>query len=220
MTRNQKLLEHQFQNNEEFRTQLDRVGTPFSHEHKTDLKLSDLFVYPDLRITDFAGKSDKVVRSAHVLRYVADSPRSRIYGAPTSGRTSLAKTLYRDLLEKKKIVPVLMNGEDFSNVTYESVVGVITRHFKRQYSDKLYARFSQLENEERIFIIDDWQNFALNDEGEQLVLEAFERYGDECCSSLMKPKCSDKCTNLRGQRYLRSSLLLKSSSFSTYCEAN
>ena len=176
-TRNQKLLEHNFQNSEEFRLQLDRIGTPFSHEHKTDLKLSDLFVYPDLRITDFAGKSDKVVRSAQVLQYVTDSPRFRIYGAPTSGRTSLAKTLYRDLLEKKKIVPVLIDGGDFSNITYESVVGVITRNFKRQYSDKLYTRFSQLENDERIFIVDDWQNFALNDEGEQLVLEALERYG-------------------------------------------
>jgi hypothetical protein len=176
-TRNQKLLEHQFQNNDEFRIELDRLGTPFSHDQKTDLKLSDLFVYPDLRITDFSGKSDKSVRSAHVLGYVVDTPKLRIYGAPTSGRTSLAKTLYRDLLEQKKIVPVLINGSEFGKVTYESVVAVISRNFKKQYSDKLYTRFSQLEKEERIFIIDDWHNLDFNDDGEQRVLEAFEQYG-------------------------------------------
>jgi hypothetical protein len=51
--RNQKLLEHQFQNNDEYRAFLDDIGTPFTHNEKTDLKLSDLFVYPDLRVSGF-----------------------------------------------------------------------------------------------------------------------------------------------------------------------
>jgi hypothetical protein len=117
------------------------------------------------------------VRSSKVLQHVVDTPMLRISGPPLSGRTSLAKTLYRELLDRRQIVPVLINGSDFRNTTYDSVVGVISRNFKKQYSDKLYTRFSQLQDDERIFIIDDWQHFPLNFEAKQLVLDAFKKYG-------------------------------------------
>ncbi len=178
-TRNQNLLEHQFLNNPEFRQELDDIGTPFTHTEKTELKLSDLFVYPDLRAIENSpsARTPQIVRGHKVLQFVVDNPKLRISGPTKSGRTSLAKVLYKDLLEQKKIVPVLISGSDFKGTTYESVVGVITRNFKRQYSDKLYSRFSQLLNNDRICIIDDWQQFSLNFAAKEAVLSALLKYG-------------------------------------------
>jgi hypothetical protein len=106
-TRNQALLEHQFINNADFKAYLDDIGTPFSHPVKTQLALSDLFVYPDLKVTTLTGRAgaEAVVMSADVLDHVTGKERLSIAGAPTSGKTSLAKTLYVDLLQRKKLVP-------------------------------------------------------------------------------------------------------------------
>lgn len=177
--RSQNLLEHHFQNNEVFRRELDDVGTPFTHKEKADLRLSDLFVYPDLRLLEggSGSRTEKLIRSGKVLQYVAESTRLKISGGPKSGKTSLAKMLYRDLLEQKRIVPVLMSGEDFKGTSYEAVTGAVARVFKRQYSDRLYGRFSQLAESDRVFIVDDWHRFTLNGAARDLVIKALAAFG-------------------------------------------
>jgi hypothetical protein len=173
-TRNQALLEHQFLNNPEFAAYLDDVGTPFSHPVKTQLRLSDLYCYPDLRIATVTpkGSGEVIVVSKEVLDYVTAKPRLCIAGPSTSGKTSLAKTLYGDFLRRKQLVPILLQAEDIRGAGPAQVQSSVNRAFERQYAKRLLEKFNQLDSQSRVAIIDDWHAVSnLNARGRALVLE-------------------------------------------------
>ena len=172
-TRNQALLEHQFVNNSEFSVQLDDVGMPFSHPIKEQLTLGDIFVYPDLRVTTVTGDRDSevVVTSTAVLDYVVGKRRLNIAGAPTSGKTSLAKILYTDMLRKRSLVPVLLSGDQLRGSSAEYVQSAVDKAFEQQYTRRLLNRFKQLDPESKVVIVDDWHKAKLNAKGKGLVVE-------------------------------------------------
>ncbi|MGA9471556.1 MAG: metallophosphoesterase [Terriglobales bacterium] len=175
--RNQALLEHQFLNNKDFKEYLDEIGTPFSHPFKTRLSLSDLFVYPDLKVTSMPGQSggEVVVMSNDVVDYVVRKRRVSIAGAQTSGKTSVAKSLYNDLLQRKKLVPVLLQGSDIRGTSPSQVLPAVQRAFEQQYSKKLLDRFNQLDPESKVVIIDDWHKARLNANGRSLVIKSLDK---------------------------------------------
>ena len=172
--RNQSLLEHQFVNNQEFKKQLDDIGTPFTHPVKVELTLSDVFVYPDLKVSSVAPKAGRetVVMSAEVLEYVSGNPLVSIAGAPTSGKTSLGKMLYMDMQQRKKLVPIFLTQDDIRGSSSSQVHAAIERAFERQYSKRMLNRFMQLEPEAKVVIFDDWHKMKLNSKGKALVVEA------------------------------------------------
>lgn len=176
-TRNQALLEHQFVNNDEFKAELDDIGTPFSHPIKTQLMLSDLFVYPDLKVTTFRAKAgpEVVMRGPDVLDYVAGKRSLCIAGAPTSGKTSLGKMLYRDLQLRKKLVPVLLQPHDIRGTDASRVRAAVARAFEEQYSKRLLDRFNQLEPESKVVIVDDWHRVRFGAKGKAQVVEGLDR---------------------------------------------
>lgn len=176
-TRNQALLEHQFINNDSFKTELDDIGTPFSHQFKTQLSLSDLFVYPDLKVTTVKAKagSETVIRSAEAFEYVASKHRICIAGAPTSGKTSLAKVLYSDLQLRKKLVPLLLTPGDIRGASPSQVHAAIERAFERQYPKRMLDRFNQLDADAKVLIVDDWHKVSLSSRAKTEVLDTLER---------------------------------------------
>jgi hypothetical protein len=179
-TRNQAILEHQFVNNTTFREYLDDIGTPFSHPVKTRLTLSDLFVYPDLKVTTVKTKTgqESAVMSADVLDYVFGKRRLSIGGPPTSGKTSLAKTLYADLLQRKKLVPVLLQYDEIRGTAASQVKSAVERAFERQYSKGLLERFNQLDPQSKVVILDDWHKMKFSAKGKALILDALDKMFD------------------------------------------
>ena len=175
--RNQALLEHQFLNSKDFKEYLDDIGTPFSHPMKTHLSLSDLFIYPDLKVTSIPGRTggEVVVLSNDVLDYVIGKRRLSIGGAQTSGKTSLAKSLYGDLLQRKKLVPVLLHGSDIRGASPTQVQSAVHKAFERQYSKRLLDRFNQLDPESKVVIVDDWHKAKFNAGGRALIVKALDK---------------------------------------------
>ena len=177
-TRNQALLEHRFINEESFKKILEDVGTPFSHPVKTDLRLRDLFIYPDLRVLKLGSMSEKaerVVNSADVLAYAHEKKKVIIAGQPTSGKTSLAKILYEDFQHVRKLVPVLLSVSDLRGADPSHVAAAVAKAFERQYSRSLLERFTQLDPDSKIAVVDDWHKIKFNLKGRRCIVTALEK---------------------------------------------
>jgi len=177
-TRNQNLLEHRFVNNQSFKKSLEDVGTPFSHPVKSELRLRDVFVYPDLQVVGFRSRpnnSSKIVYSQNVLNYIHERKMAVLAGPPTSGKTSLAKALYEDLQQKKDLVPLLLNANDFKGADGAHVLAAVARAFDRQYSSSLAERYGQLEPGSKVVIVDDWHRLRFNPTGRGRIVATLQK---------------------------------------------
>src|SRR5208283_2661195 len=99
---------------EAFSEALDDPGANFTHPRTKTLKLSDVFVYPDLTVRDLERDKERDIKSGNVADFAVTEPRLFIVGPDRAGKTSLTKTLFRVFLDRG-IVPVLIDGYTLSS---------------------------------------------------------------------------------------------------------
>ena len=100
---------------------LDDAGVYLTHRHRGVLKLSDVYVFPDLRDTSFAKDTQpSVVRGDHILDLVARKPHLLLTGDTQCGKTSLAKMLFWRLHDGGD-VPILYRATDAHQRTIVSL---------------------------------------------------------------------------------------------------
>ncbi len=157
---NKLLARRDFEVSEEFHEYLEDPGVSLSHPEKGDLKLSQVFVYPDLR--EVTGKEDmlRMIKGERVLDQIADGRKVMILGADESGKSALAKRLFRGLHERG-FVPVLVDGSDLKPRTDEKLYQDFYRLFGEQYSPRFLEKFKQLGRSQRVVIIDDFHRLNL-----------------------------------------------------------
>ena len=161
--RNRSLLSQTFINNDEFESRLLDTGAIFVHPFKKErLRLNDLFVYPEIReltVRPSKGAKEREVNNENLAEHLLERRYSIIYGEEYSGKTAIAKILYKEF-QNKEFVPIIVRaGHDFSNCDDELLQGYITSVFIEQYSAELVDKFYQIPIEKRILIIDDFHKF-------------------------------------------------------------
>ena len=180
LQRNKSIGPRQFEYTSEFSKFVSDPGAAFSHPQKSELKLRDLFVYPDLRDTSHAkGKTVrpaiKMLRNHDFLAYVHKHNRILILGRERSGKSSLIKMLHADL-HAGGLVPLRMTGEAFKHQEHTNVFRAIDRAVAEQYGADMVERYRQLEPSCRIILIDDFQRCRLNNRGIQAVLDVVNAF--------------------------------------------
>jgi hypothetical protein len=151
-------------NNETFENELLRCPVSFSSSNKDDLRIDDIFVYPDLKATSFIDKKATDIRSEAVLPFIVDTHLVHIAGAVMSGKTTMARKLYVDLREYHNYVPLLLSGDEIPNRP-GGFSKVRDAAFSKQYSSAQLERFIQLPATGKALIIDDWHRVRLNKKG-------------------------------------------------------
>jgi hypothetical protein len=172
---NKLLARRDFEVSEGFWEYLEDPGVSLYHPEKGDLKLSHVFVYPDLReITD---KEDmmRMVKGERILDQIADGRKVMIMGADESGKSALAKRLFRELHERG-FVPVLVDGSKLKPRTDEKLYQDFYRLFGEQYSPRFLEKFKQLGRSQKVLIIDDFHRLNLR---HPVVRERFMRLIDD-----------------------------------------
>lgn len=170
--RKQSLIRSHFENNPEFSHWLNDLGTGFIHPEKKDLTLRDLFVYPDLKVASISSKSKTEVPSSGVFEYVSEKGYLQIAGAPTSGKSTLARALYLDFQRLENRVPVILTGPDLHGSSPQQFEGSIRRAFVKQYREAQWERFRQQSSDRKVLIIDDWHGLRLPKKSRTQILEA------------------------------------------------
>jgi len=149
-----------FELTQDTKRMLDDPGINITHRGKRDLKLSDIYVYPDLR--DFpsgAHIQPLIVKGEQLLDLLALKSHLLLLGDSQSGKTSLAKTLFSRLHQGGDI-PVLFPG-DMRPHTDDRLFGFIENLFTEQYEKGALEAYRQMDRNRRVIIVDDYHKLQL-----------------------------------------------------------
>ncbi|MTI80060.1 MAG: hypothetical protein FH758_04105 [Firmicutes bacterium] len=169
--RRNKLIEKQkFMLNELFLNELNDTGAQFYHPHKDKLLLEDIFIYPDLRIIshDDSSKEHILFKSRDIISNSNDKYLI-ITGEEKSGKTTLAKKIYMDLYSEKTI-PIMIDGKHINTPREEDLLNIIQRAFDNQYCQELYEEYTQIDNNKKFLIIDNFENVKMNAKGKAAII--------------------------------------------------
>lgn len=120
-----------------------------AHSMKSELHLSDIFIYPDLTLCkDDTTRSEKV-SSFNIVNDFTPGQRILLVGEDQSGKTALAKVFTRKLREKG-LIPVYIR----ENVLQGNIEGKIERTFKEEYLTEMEV--TDFSKEDIVPIIDDF----------------------------------------------------------------
>jgi hypothetical protein len=158
---NRLRLKSGFDISEEMLEKLDDPGVVLTHEHKGRVTLSDVFVYPDLReVTHRMRETAHTLRGESILSWRPRPERLLITGTEKSGKTCLAKRLYKDFHEKG-FVPVLLDGVTVDSISDAKLRRLIEREFGEQYRQDALERYRQLDRSQRVLLLDNYDRVPL-----------------------------------------------------------
>ena len=169
----------QFELDPDYQTFLTDPGTGFTHPRKTKLTLEDIFVCPDISKLSLgknvAGRdTPEVVKSSDVIAFLLSHDKLFLSGGDRTGKTSLAKILFVELL-KAGFIPVNICGADLKSVNERNLISQMHQSFSQQYSRESVDAFRQLEVSRKVLILDSWHLTNLNPQGKALVIEVLAR---------------------------------------------
>ena len=174
---NRLLTRKEFELNEEFESHLEDQEAKLTHSTRGTLRLSDVFVSPDLRRVTEKGDTFGLIKGDEVLERVLEQQNLVIAGPEKSGRTSFAKALFKEY-RAKGFVPVMVNGATFRARYDDGLYKSIYKLFEQQYSAERLGKYRQLENSRRVIIFDDFDRVEINKKGKQRIYSLLRRFSD------------------------------------------
>ena len=176
---NAKILRKDFPLNKEFDELLDDPGGTFEFPQKEHLKLSDIFIFPDLKKIDIRNDSpneqDKIVKSDNVENEISKRPVVIISGDERSGKTALAHIFFR-VFHKSSLAPVLLDGSKIKSSSYEKMCKVIRNTATKQYQPESIEKLMQANGEQKCLIIDNFQNAKLTPKQKKLCIQNLRKH--------------------------------------------
>lgn len=159
----------------EFAAYLDDPELVLTHRVKDKLRLSDIYVFPDLKRVNLAGeKGAKIIRSENVPDLVDERPGLFIIGDDVAGKTSLAKRLFHHLRSKGD-VPVLIDAASVQFALKKSEEQ-IEQCFLRNYAPTALTHYRQLDRAKRILIVDNYHQLKLSPRAKIDLLSKFREH--------------------------------------------
>ncbi len=157
---------------------LDDPGVNLAHRNRAAIRLSDVFVFPDMEESIPAStEARRVVHGDTVIELVADAPRLLIIGDTQGGKTCLAKVIYR-YLHQGGYVPVLVDGAT-RLPSGERLHARLVDLFAQQYHPAMRDAFRQLDHSRRVIIVDDFHKLPLNPRVRQAFIDALTAFASK-----------------------------------------
>ncbi|MFC1965572.1 metallophosphoesterase [Chloroflexota bacterium] len=138
---------------------LDSLETNIHHSEKDDLKLSDVYVFPE--IIDVSGKQTREnslvlpLNSEAVLVPKKGNNRILILGDRKSGKSALLKVLFKRYYDDN-FVPVYIDGSKIKSSAIDNFIKRVNSSFKDQYSINSLKQFQMTPKAKKFIIIDDF----------------------------------------------------------------
>lgn len=166
---------------DKFSEWLENPGANFTHP-QSELRLDDIFVYPDLAensLKTFSKKSKHT--SFQNLRTITNTTTETgikyvFIGNDTSGKTTICKKIFLDYYHHGYL-PILLKGQDLSNnLRIEIFEKTIKKCYREQYIENI-CPFDKLNTDEIIIIIDDFHKIKIkNDYRTVLIKNIYNKY--------------------------------------------
>lgn len=151
------------------------MGVSINHFAKDDVKLSDLFTWPDVNLYEYGDNNVHRTIRDDFTTSIDGNKFTVMIGATSEGKTSIAKKLFL-CDENKDICCVLLDGSEFNTSNEASVANTIENKFVQQYSPEFLEEFRQLPAEKRAVIIDNFDYIKNNNNRRTVVLDYLYHY--------------------------------------------
>lgn len=152
-----------------YKKRINTLGLKVTHPSKDDITLEEIFVYPDLLCIDNTdgNRNNFIEMTSEQLKKISSVGHTIIYGAETSGKTSLINMLQMGY-KHNGLIPIVLAGKEIKSNEYsvDRIKKVIHASFKNKYEidDKTLTLFEQIDKKDVVIIIDDFNESPLNSE--------------------------------------------------------
>lgn len=139
---------------------LDDAGANFIHPHKEIIKFSDIYIPPSLRSIQNTEEKLTIDKNATDL-LIGDIGKILIYGDDKSGKTSLAKFLFSELISNG-FMPVYIDAPEHPKSKILNIPMLVRECYKSQYQDFDLDIFKQTCDIKAVPIIDNFNLANIN----------------------------------------------------------
>ena len=155
-----------FQITNEFKESLNEIGANFSHPNVSKVKLSDVYVYPNLELLNQPEGNDESsaslsINSENILKSFKNDIRIIFSGTENIGKTSLLKNCFT-ILHLQGFVPLLIDGHKIKSTSIDDLKKLFLKTFFEQYTSTSPEDFNQLDKSKLVIIIDDFNRTKIN----------------------------------------------------------
>lgn len=178
--KNKRFLGNTYTLKDEFRFFLNEAGVGFQHPQKEKILLDDIYVYPEFFKIESSESveeenTDGPCVSSSLLKDLKKENENKflIIGEEKSGKTSLAKMLYKEFLDKD-FIPIYLDGMKIKNCNLEKIDTEIKKAFETQYEEDEWDCFHVLEKKNKFLIIDNFDQFYEKNLKKKEIMEALE----------------------------------------------
>lgn len=159
------------------RNYLQHIADPgmiINHFDADEVKLSDLFCWPFLERLSFEEKAS--ITNENLIKHnipdiLLQSHISVVIGDSLSGRTSLAKMLFKSFLQHSECC-LLCEGKQLTTYKIVNIRKILEEVFQNEYDESSLETYRQLSANQRILIIDNFQDIPYHDERRSKILSA------------------------------------------------
>lgn len=154
----------------DFSSYLDTLNAQFLHRRADSIYLDDLYVSPFLRTFDeIKGKSELI--NFNELLHCQNLEKNIFIGEEGAGKTTLCKKIFKETHANGRI-PILLKGLNIEKSTFEYVFHDLLKvAFAEQYNKRFINNFEELDKNNIIIIIDDFQSCKLRDDHRKALVQ-------------------------------------------------
>ncbi len=152
-----------FRPNTEFYQNLDEMPTPIYNHEKEKLKLTEIYIYPDLEsMNDRINKTDIDGKYMSADQLIGDADHSLfiLEGGNQCGKTSLCHMYYMSLANSHKY-PLLLSGKDINN---DNLKRILRNAYDKQYMPEFadYEKYEQYDKSAKVLLLDNFDKCKLS----------------------------------------------------------
>lgn len=162
-----------FRSNTEYYQNLDEMPTPIYNHEKEKLKLSEIYIYPDLEsMNDRINKTDIDGKYLSAEQLLGDAEHTLfiLEGGNQCGKTSLCHMYYMTLAGAHKY-PLMMSGKEINN---ENLRRILRNAYNKQYMSEFadYEKYEQYDKSAKVLLLDNFDKCKLGrDVKEKMIKE-------------------------------------------------
>lgn len=164
-TRGQSLVKNKFSLTDSFIEVLEDIGASFTHPNISKVKLSDLYIYPNVEVLRTSSNSEEdlsiITSFENIIKNLPDQHIRLIISGPENiGKSSLLKKIFQYLHKLDKI-PVLIDGYAIKSTSPEEFKKLLQKSFSDQYNTDI-EYFKQMDHNKIIILLDNFNKIKVN----------------------------------------------------------
>lgn len=170
--KNSRTMPNTFSPNKKTLQWLEDIEIPIYRSGIDNVRLSSLFVWPDLEAyepEDYDDIYNSRIKENHYEKIITPS-LTLLIGESYCGKTTLAKGVYYSAMRDEKCC-IYIDAEKISSFVEKSVEKIIEREFEEQYDRMHIEEFHQLSRLHKVIIIDNFQNLKFKSGKKRQILK-------------------------------------------------